>query len=225
MFELNPKYELKEEIFMGSKIYTIDNFYKNPEEVEHYLFKNPPPLWKMNESPSLNGVHFEDRRLTKSDDRLRSIVDFLSGIVSQKPEDYHHNVTTNQARFFKDGDNDFENCHWWPHYDPGYNGIIYFNEDCECGTNFYEELNHAEMICEHHKPWRPKEDFKVLKHLQPKYNRLVFFDGAKFLHGMNIANDRYFGEEYRKNQVFFFTRLKKLERLEKRRQTVRKVAQ
>ena len=33
---------------------------------------------------------------------------------------------------------------------------------------------------------------------------MVFFDGWKFQHGMNISNDRYFDQEYRKNQVFFF---------------------
>ena len=32
---------------------------------------------------------------------------------------------------------------------------------------------------------------------------MVLFDGM-IPHGMNICNDRYFGEEYRKNQVFFF---------------------
>ena len=42
------------------------------------------------------------------------------------------------------------------------------------------------------------------KTLEPKYNRFVFFDGYRFSHGMNICTDRYFGAEYRKNQVFFF---------------------
>ena len=49
-----------------------------------------------------------------------------------------------------------------------------------------------------------KKDFIVLKTLEPKYNRFVFFDGYRFPHGMNICTDRYFGQEYRKNQVFFF---------------------
>ena len=48
-----------------------------------------------------------------------------------------------------------------------------------------------------------KKDFIVIKTLEPKYNRFVFFDGYEFPHGMNICTDRYFGEEYRKNQVFF----------------------
>ena len=60
------------------------------------------------------------------------------------------------------------------------------------------------MISEHYNPWRSKNDLKVLKHLKPKYNRLVFFDGDKLLHGMNITNKRYFSNEYRNNQVFFF---------------------
>ena len=57
---------------------------------------------------------------------------------------------------------------------------------------------------EHYRPWRPKKDFKILKTLEPEYNRLVFFDGLKFIHGANFPDDRYFGEEYRTNQVFFF---------------------
>ena len=58
-------------------------------------------------------------------------------------------------------------------------------------------------INEHYEPWRPKNKYKLLKTLEPAYNRLVFFDGAKFPHGMNVTNDRYFGYEYRNNQVFF----------------------
>ena len=57
---------------------------------------------------------------------------------------------------------------------------------------------------EHYRPWGLKKDFIVTKTLEPKYNRFVFFDGYNFPHGMNICTDRYFGEEYRKNQVFFF---------------------
>ena len=73
----------------------------------------------------------------------------------------------------------------------------------ENGTNIYYERNNQEMLTEHYK-WRLKKDFRVLKHLEPKFNRLVFFDGYKFLHGMNIANKRYFSQEYLNNQVFFF---------------------
>ena len=70
----------------------------------------------------------------------------------------------------------------------------------------YHQIIEQDDVNEHFKPWRSKKDYKVLKHVEPKYNRLVLFDGCKFLHGMNIINDRYFSDEYRKNQVFFFTK-------------------
>ena len=38
MFELNENLKIKTEIFEGSIIYTIDDFYKNPKDVENYLF-------------------------------------------------------------------------------------------------------------------------------------------------------------------------------------------
>ena len=69
-------------------------------------------------------------------------------------------------------------------------------------------------VNEHYAPWRSKDEFELIKHLEPKYNRLVFFDGYKFPHGMNICTDRYFGEEYRKNQVFFFDSVEFLRELE-----------
>ena len=113
-------------------------------------------------------------------------------------------VVTNCTRFKRHDFNDYENCHWWPHRDGGYNGIVYFNDDDKHGTCFYEELVDTPDTPEHYRPWGAKKDFIVIKTLEPKYNRFVFFDGYKFPHGMNICTDRYFGEEYRKNQVFFF---------------------
>ena len=62
MVELNDDLEVKEEILRGSKIYTIDNFYKDPDSLVEYLISNKPSLWKQNEKPSYNGIHFEDRK-------------------------------------------------------------------------------------------------------------------------------------------------------------------
>jgi len=202
MFELNDNLEIKKELFFESIIYTIDNFYKHPQDIKNYLFGEAAPLHKIDENPSNNNVFFEDRRLFKDDERLNPVVDFLGSLVSQKPWTYE--IITNQTRFFNHKFNNIDDCHWWPHYDEGYNGIVYFNDDEENGTNIYYERNKQEMLTEHHQPWRLKTDFRVLKHIQPKFNRLVFFDGYKFLHGMNITNRRYFSDEYRNNQVFFY---------------------
>ena len=203
MFELNPDLEIKEEILLESKIFIIDNFYKNPDEVYDFLFNREVPLWKIEEKPSFNTIHFIDRRLDEVDDRITPVIGFLSYLCNQDADS--HNIITNMQRFFKHEFNDNKNCYWWPHQDSGYNGIVYFNKDDNTsGTNLYSVVGQYDMTLEHIKPWRSKEDFKILKTLEPKYNRLVFFDGLKFLHGANFPDDRYFGEEYRTNQVFFF---------------------
>jgi len=198
VFELNKKLEV---INCPSKrpIFIIDDFYENPKEVENYLFSKLPPLWKINEKPSYNSIHFEDRRLIKEDERLLDVVNYLSKLCGQRPDTYQ--IVTNQTRFYKHDFNDYENCIWWPHSDNGYNGIVYFSD--KCGTCLYEDLGVDGDTVEHFEPWRPKENYKVLETIDAKYNRMVLFDGI-IPHGMNICNDTYFGEEYRKNQVFFF---------------------
>ena len=202
MFELNDELIIEKEYLLGSVIYTIDNFYKNPNRVKNYLFSKPAPFWKINEIPTHNNVYFEDRRLVKFDDRIKETIDFLSNLVSQEPSNYE--LLTNQTRFCKIDFNAYNNNYWYPHHDEGYNGIVYFNQDCECGTNLYEHISDEVTENEHFKPWRSREHYRLLKHIEPKYNRLVLLDGFKFLHGMSIVNDRYFSDEYRINQVFFF---------------------
>ena len=131
------------------------------------------------------------------------MIGFLSYLCNQDADS--HEITTNMQRFFKHDFNDNKNCYWWPHQDSGYNGIIYFNKDDNTsGTNLYSAKKQYHIPDEHFKPWQSKEDFEILKTLEPEYNRLVFFDGLKFLHGANFPDNRYFDEEYRTNQVFFF---------------------
>ena len=202
MFKLNHRLQVKRETLQGSTIYYIDNFYLHPKEVEEYIFDPETPLHKIEQKPSYNSIHFEDRRLIKEDERLHSTVNFLSQICGQKPET--HCIVTNMQRFFANDFNDYKNYVWWPHQDNGYNGIVYFSD--ECGTNLYstdttDELPNAP---EHFKPWRLREHYEILKTIEPKYNRLVLFDGFKFPHGVDVCNNYYFGDEYRKNQVFFF---------------------
>ena len=206
MFKLNNRLQVKQETLQESVIYYIDNFYLHPKEVEEYLFDKDTPLHKIEQKPSYNNIHFEDRRLIKEDERLHTVVNFISQICDQKPETYA--IVTNMQRFFNHDFNDYKNCVWWPHQDNGYNGIVYFSD--ECGTNLYstETTDELPNAPEHYKPWRLRENYKILKTLEPKYNRLVLFDGFKFPHGVDICSHRYYGEEYRQNQVFFFQNYK-----------------
>ena len=86
MFELNDNLQVKKELFEGTVIYTIDDFYKNPKEVENYLFGKPNeiPLHKIHERPSFNGIYFEDRRHDSVDNLdLKKVYDFLSDLCGQ----------------------------------------------------------------------------------------------------------------------------------------------
>ena len=60
MFELNKNLEIKEELFNDSIIYTIDNFYRYPQQLEKYLFRDISslPFHKGDEKPSYNGTYF-----------------------------------------------------------------------------------------------------------------------------------------------------------------------
>ena len=221
MFELNENLEVKEDYLLGSKIFTIDNFYKDPEEVSDYIFNREVPLWKIKESPSFNGLFFNERRLIEEDSRLQNIYKFLSDLCGMGYE--FVDIVTNMTRFCKDNFNDYKNCFWWPHTDRGWNGIVYFNKDEEnSGTNLYdpkvlqeEEWQISLSAPEHYSAWRPKEKYSILKTFNSKYNSLCLFDGSKFPHNMNITNDRFFRDiplfsypqvswdNYRCNQVFF----------------------
>ena len=212
MFEINENVEINSKNVEGSTVYYADNFYKNPDEVVRLLQTIKPPLWKEGETPSYNGIYFyEYRHFFKRED-LGSTYDFIGQICGQNPVNFadidRNTVITNFSRFNETEFNDYENGYWWPHQDPGYNGIVYLNkDDTQSGTNLYENLCPEEEppYCpEHYQPWRPKTSFRLVESLEPKYNRLVLFDGFRFPHGMNIVNKDYFGEKFRMNQVFFF---------------------
>ena len=207
MFEISKNISIQMEIFENSKIYTIDNFYENPNSIVEYLLKIKPDFWKQDQKPSYNSIYFEDRRHDIEHQEIIKVYDFLSFICNQKPKN-SNKIYTNATIFKKCDFNNYYNNYWWPHLDMGYNGIVYLNaNDQISGTNLYENLNPEEEPPdhpEHFLPWRSKNNWKLVKTLIPRYNRLVLFDGAKFWHGMNICNDDYFNESYRFNQVFFF---------------------
>jgi len=63
MFEFNYDAKVDERMVENTKVFTIDNFYNDPDEVVQFLIdRKPNTLWKDSESPSNNGVHFEERR-------------------------------------------------------------------------------------------------------------------------------------------------------------------
>lgn len=193
----------KTELFEDSKIFIVDDFYKNPNDVIEYINSHPARLWKSWESPSYNGIMFEDYRHSFEESKCESVILSLEKLCNKKIAQSNM-IVTNKIKFLNYEFNDYFNNFWAPHKDIGYNGIVYFNDSKESGTNLYSAVEIDEWNDpEHFSPWRPKKLYKVIKNLEAKFNRLVLFDGAKFLHGMNITDDQYF-KTYRFNQVFFF---------------------
>lgn len=204
-FEISRSLNIHLEIVDGSKIYTIDNFYENSQSVLDYFLNNKPALWKSDDLKSNNGKHFDDRRHSIISEEITPVYNFLSFLCDRKSINPNH-ICTNVTKFQKGDFNNYQNNYWWPHLDPGYTAIIYFNNHDEVsGTNLYKCLeDNYKPTFEHWEPWISKDKFSLIKTLSPKFNRLVLFDAAKFYHGMNICNDNYFEDSYRLNQVLFF---------------------
>ena len=208
MFELNEDLEVKKYHIQNSSIFVIDNFYKNPDKILNLFLSVPPKIHKKNGQNSYNMIFFEDKRHIFKCEDLVPVHKFLSSVCNQKTYYCNNLGFTNWTRFKKLSFNDYSNNYWWPHLDGGYNGVLYLNKnDNVSGTNLYEKIYSNEPpknVEEHHKPWREKNKYKLIHQLKPAYNRMVLFDGFKFLHGMNVCNDDYFYDIYRMNQIFFF---------------------
>lgn len=206
IFEINQNVVVETQSLDNSIIYIIDDFYKHPEKVLNCFLSIPPKIHKKNQKPSHNQVYFDDRRHRLKSDEIFCVYQFLSSLCNQKPVLGDDAVVTNFTRFKTSTFNDYKQNYWWPHIDEGYTGILYLSNDIESGTNLYNVLNYVKDFNtnEHYMPWRSKENYQLLMSLESKFNRMVLFDALKFYHGMNICNQKYFSDEYRINQVFFF---------------------
>lgn len=201
MFNFNSL-DLQEETFCGSKIYTMDNVFINVEKTVKFLDVHPPKLHKANETPSFNNIHFVDRRHQLRDNILSNLQQELSTICQQEIASKF--TYTNYMKFLSKNFNNYRENFWGPHRDSGYTCIIYLDTFEGPGTNLYEAVGFDQQNCaEHVAPWRSRNKYKVIKTFVAKQNRLIMFNGKKFLHGMAIENNYFFTEE-RKNLAMFF---------------------
>lgn len=206
MFQINDTLDIKIEECNESKIYTIDNFFKNPDAIRDHLTNTPTPLWKGNIMPSNNGVMFEDRRHHMTDTDIVLIQEMLSKLCGDSMFDSNTDMFSNCCHFKRDKFNDYKNNFWSPHFDPGYTALIYLDKDPGPGTNLYEQVEtDVNNTPEHWAPWRPRYKYKVIKTIESMYNRLVLFNGKQFLHGMAVEDDRFFNKERLNVAIFLIS--------------------
>lgn len=206
LFKLSDKIKVETETIDNSNLFFIDNFYENPNLVKQFIISNKPLYHKSDDFFTYNGIYFHDMRHKIECQEVEKVYLYLQTLCNQRVSSTK-SVITNYFNFLNCKFNNYSDNYWWPHYDKGYTAIVYLNEDdFECGTNLYENLNkdsEPPKIPEHYCPWRKKNNFRLIKTLTPKFNRLVMFDALKFCHGMNISNNKY-EKDFRLNQVLFF---------------------
>lgn len=203
MFEINLIDNVQVEYLQDSAIFTINNFFKEPDKLVNLLHTQSVPLWKAEESKN-NGTKFIDKRHTFEHTSVGTIQLELTKFTKQSPYIINQ-MYSNYFRMLDKEFNDYENKYWWPHTDIGYTAIVYLN-DFKCpGTNLYDIVgnDNTDTISEHEMPWRDNCNYKIAKTIQSEYNKLVLFDGLKFFHGMAITENIFFTEE-RLNLVMFF---------------------
>ena len=206
LFKINPSTDgVQVEYLLNSPIYYIDNFYENPDEVVEFIKNSDVPLHKKNERMSLNGEDFIDRRLITDHENMAEVTELLQQVAGQEPIFEKTSVRTNQTKFLSFENNPYENGVWFPHQDAGFTALIYLNKGTHAGTNLYtpQTIYPVDYLPEHAAPWKSRHLWPILKSITAEYNRLVMFDGKKFMHGMAINDTRFFEEE-RMNQVIFF---------------------
>jgi hypothetical protein len=199
-WELNEKHEIKIEEINNSKIFIINNFYKNPEEVLNFFKSIKPQYYKLEESNSKNGIFFEDRRHKVYSKDFEKVENYLSNIIKQEPKNKGL-ILTNQFQFYKNSFNDYKNKHWIPHTDFGYNALVYFDNS---ETNLYKQiLNHDfHKLSEHDTCWIDKKYYEVIYTIKGSYNTCVAFDG-KIPHGQNITSDEFINNKRLTQPIFF----------------------
>ena len=208
MFNINQRVDIP----VGDEVaHVFLNFYKHPSVIYEQLLNSQLNLHQANQGVALgnkntfNGKHFLDCRHSGHSDRLTNMIQYFENFTKQKCTHFDENIITNMQKWFANDLNNYKENYWWPHYDQGYTLLIYLNNDNgDNGLNLYEgEAKYLTEVHEHIAPWRPKKNFKLLRHIDTPFNTAILFNAKKLLHGCAINNDKNFNQ-FRLSQAVFF---------------------
>lgn len=200
-FDFNSR-EIEKINVLGSNLFVVDNFYKNPQEVLSIITTQPTKKWKEWDTPTYNGVYFYDHRHDFYCEHSKIYNDFFENLTGQKIAQPGQ-IVTNCIQFFDRNFNNYNDNYWAPHTDLGYTALIYLNKDTCEGTNFYTQIDEDLWNTpEHFEPWRTKKKYKIEYTVEAKFNRMILFDGKILCHGMAVDSDLFFSKT-RINQAVF----------------------
>lgn len=215
LFDLSDDYK----IVMENDVIIIDNIYKNYDQIYDLITNMPVPIWKW----STNSLNFKDyydcRPILKIHPKMRDTneVDPQKQNANEIAEiigDYYGDPRPLKQQWMHDLEfNYFKHINlppssdyqFHPHLDFPYAGIIYLDKVSSGGTAIYDvdkfinEEEHNVMI--------DVSKFKIKQIIPAKPNRLVLFK-AKQMHGGYIADHSAYLNDWRINQVIFFSYVK-----------------
>ena len=197
----------------AGKVVIVDNFYKNPDDI-NWMLSN---AWAQDFKRGENGRNFKDYydcRLTVelnnsfSDDVQKSIWN----IIQQCYDDFKVITKEEPLRFnlFKWINTPDQNIQHYPHTDSNTKcaGIIYLDKHNQGGTAFYDV---DKMQIEDEIGYIEEQDLRVdidklgyqYDVIPAEFNRLVVYPGW-YMHGGFMTSHRTYTDNWRMNQVFFW---------------------
>lgn len=205
LFDINPNITVT-----GNKnVVIVDNWYLKYEELYNVLNNTPVARWKWVEG-SRNFIDYYDCRpvfplnsLAISRQGAFIIKDIIKNYFRETSEfDLSNHIA--EFNFYKNIKKDIsKDLQHFPHSDRDYNALVYLDKICSGGTALYD----MPLI-------KNEEQFNLLhdvsnyskKIIKAAPNRLVIFNGRQ-MHGGYIEDHNKYINDWRFNQVMFFSRV------------------
>lgn len=207
LLEINENYKV---VFNNDLMLIVDDWYKNFDQFYDLLRQAPLPRWKWQEGGK-NFVDYYDCRplfnLNFPDHKkINRFVATLKELIAEKFNDTNNLELENnllEFNFYKNiKKNVSSDLQHFPHVDFKYNCIVYFDKICSGGTAIYPDLKNLQNTESYNLLHNISNYKRIL--IQSKPNRLVIFKG-NFYHGGFIQNHNDYVDDWRMNQILFFT--------------------
>lgn len=202
LFEINDSVEIEEKSIGSYKYWSINNFYKRPEEI----YKMFEQSWFLNWKINNQSKNFEDYYDCRTEISMDPAV-----FHDQKSNDFFKELFNNSnlkcnilaTHAFTWLNTPSNNIQFPPHYDNSYNILVYMDKINSGGTAFYEgEISRAIDYESTNMQFDVKGYTKNI--IPSEFNKCVIFDGNILHAGYIEDHQKYSKGKWRYNTVYFF---------------------